>query len=89
MDHEYWLRIGPYTRWHHLAVPLATCRLHGGAKTSRALTTAWQEAATMQARYGIFLRPRLEALWMRCGGQTYYGMKRALFSQLGRHRRSR
>lgn len=84
MDHEYWLRIGAYTRWQYLAEPLATCRLHGGAKTSRALIPAWEEAVAMQARYGMVVRPRLEALWMRLGGQKYYGLKRALFAQIGR-----
>ena len=84
MDHEYWLRIGAYTRWQYLPEPLATCRLHGGAKTSRALIPAWEEAALMQARYGMLVRPRLEALWMRLGGEKYYGLKRAVFARIGR-----
>jgi len=89
MDHEYWLRIGAYTRWHYLNHALATCRLHGGAKTSRALSAAWAEAATMQARYGLRVRPRLEEAWMRLGGQHYYRLKRALFSFVGRRFRAR
>jgi len=86
MDHEYWLRIGAYTRWFYLNEPLATCRLHADAKTSRALSTAWREAASMQARYGLVLRPQLDAVWMYLGGQHYYRAKRALFAALGRRR---
>lgn len=84
MDHEYWLRIGGQTRWHYLPTPLATCRLHVEAKTSRALVAAWREAATMQARYGIRWKPRLDALWMALVGQYYYRAKRLMFSAVGR-----
>jgi glycosyltransferase involved in cell wall biosynthesis len=85
MDHEYWLRIGAQTRWVRLDRPLATCRLHADAKTSRALAPAWREAAVMQARYGIVWRPRLEAWWMTLAGQHYYRGKRFLFARIGRH----
>lgn len=85
MDHEYWLRICAETRWHHLPSPLSTCRLHTSAKTSRALPDAWDEAAQMQARYGIRLRPRLDALWMRCLGHHYYRLKRLVFQKMGHH----
>lgn len=84
MDHEYWLRIGAETRWLYLPQPLATCRLHVEAKTSRALVAAWREAATMQARYGIYWKPKLDALWMATLGQHYYSLKRKLFSAVGR-----
>jgi len=84
MDHEYWLRICPATRWHYLPEPLATCRLHADAKTSRALAEAWREAAVMQERYGIRGRPQWEALWMKVAGQYYYRLKRVLFAALGR-----
>ncbi len=86
MDHEYWLRIGAATRWHYLAQPLATCRLHADAKTSRALSAAWWEAAAMQARYGIRLKPRIEAVWMTVAGQHYYRLKRSVFAAIGRRR---
>ena len=86
MDHEYWLRIGAETHWVYLPEPLATCRLHADAKTSRALAAAWAEAARMQERYGIRGRPRLEALWMAVGGCHYYRLKRAVFAFLGRRR---
>ncbi len=87
MDHEYWLRIGPQTRWMYLEKPLATCRLHADAKTSRSLGEAWREAARMQARYGMVWRPRLEALWMSVAGQHYYRLKRLIFASVGRRRR--
>lgn len=86
MDHEYWLRIGAKTQWLYLPEPLATCRLHPGAKTFRALAPAWAEAVRMQRRYGIRVRPALEALWMRLGGQTYYRLKRRVFREMGRCR---
>ncbi len=88
MDHEYWLRVSRYTRWQYLPQPLATCRLHDHAKTSRALAAAWKEAAAMQARYGILFRPRWEAFWMQTAGWRYYRMKRRLFAKLGRLRKS-
>ncbi|CAN5659340.1 N/A [soil metagenome] len=86
MDHEYWLRIGAETQWHHVPEPLATCRLHAEAKTSRALVAAWREAETMQARYGIRWKPKWDALWMATLGQYYYRAKRQIFSALGRRR---
>lgn len=86
MDHEYWLRIGRETRWHHVPEPLATCRLHAEAKTSRALVAAWREAEKMQARYGIRWKPKFDSLWMATLGQHYYRVKRQLFSALGRRR---
>ena len=87
MDHEYWLRIGAETRWVYLAEPLATCRLHADAKTSRALAAAWKEAAAMRARYGLHWKPRLEALWMSVAGQHYYRLKRGIFAKIGRMRK--
>lgn len=87
LDHEYWLRIGASTQWKYLPEPLATCRLHPGAKTFRALVPAWQEAARMQRRYGLWLRPWLEALWMQCAGAWYYRLKRRFFCFLGRRLR--
>jgi len=87
MDHEYWLRVGGAVSWVYVADPLATSRLHGGAKTSRHLVRAWEEAAAMQARYGHGVRPRLEALWMRLGGARYYAAKRAVFRRLGHLRK--
>lgn len=87
MDHEYWLRIGETTRWMYLPEPLATCRLHADAKTSRSLGAAWREAAAMQARYGRVWKPRLEAVWMTLAGQHYYRLKRLLFAAIGRRRR--
>jgi glycosyltransferase involved in cell wall biosynthesis len=87
MDHEYWLRIGAGTRWLYLAEPLATCRLHADAKTSRALAAAWKEAAAMQARYGLYGKPRWDALWMAVAGQHYYRLKRAIFARVGRLRK--
>jgi glycosyltransferase involved in cell wall biosynthesis len=86
MDHEYWLRIGRDTAWTYLPEPLATCRLHPGAKTSRALAQAWEEAARMQSRHGITWRPRLEALWMRLAGAQLYRIRRRLLRAVGRMR---
>lgn len=86
MDHEYWLRIAEPTRWVYLPSPLATCRLHSDAKTSRALAAAWKEAATMQAGYGIRFRPAWEALWMRVFGQHFYRLKRMVLARAGRRR---
>jgi glycosyltransferase involved in cell wall biosynthesis len=87
MDHEYWLRTCGDTVWHYLPEPLATCRLHADAKTSRALALAWAEAARMQARYGIHGRPAWEALWMRVAGARYYTLKRRVFALIGRLRK--
>lgn len=86
MDHEFWLRIGGETRWMYLPYPLATCRLHPKAKTSRSLPAAWREAMQMQARYGILWKPRLDALWMTTAGHHYYRLKRVLFAYLGRRK---
>ncbi len=87
MDHEYWLRISRDTSWRRIDLPLATCRLHSDAKTSRALATAWREAATMQAAYGIWLRPALNAVWMSTLGAPIYRLKRISFEWLGNRRR--
>jgi len=84
MDHEFWLRIGGQTVWHYLEEPLATSRLHADAKTSRSLATAWREAATMQARYDVRVRPQLEAIWMLLIGQYYYLAKRKIFARYGK-----
>ncbi|MDX2079355.1 MAG: glycosyltransferase family 2 protein [Terrimicrobiaceae bacterium] len=86
MDHEYWLRIGAVTRWHYIPEPLASCRLHADAKTWSSLVPAWDEAQTMQARYGIRWRPLRDALWMRFGGCHYYRLKRHIFAALARRR---
>lgn len=87
MDHEYWLRACGDTVWHYLPEPLASCRLHADAKTSRALALAWAEAARMQARYGIHGRPAWDALWMRVAGARYYTLKRRMFALIGRLRK--
>lgn len=87
MDHEYWLRIGRTGHWEYLPIPLAVCRLHADAKTSRALAPAWREAAAMQARYGLIWKPRFDALWMTLAGQHYYRLKRTLFARIGHLRR--
>ncbi|MEX1119306.1 MAG: glycosyltransferase family 2 protein [Terrimicrobiaceae bacterium] len=84
MDHDYWLRIGGKSHWHYLPHPLATCRLHADAKTSRQLAKAWDEARDMQRAYGITIRPTLEALWMRTLGHQYYQFKRRVFAKIGR-----
>ncbi len=87
MDHEYWLRACGSTEWRYLPEPLATCRLHADAKTSRALARAWAEAARMQERYGIRGRPGWDAIWMRMAGARYYTLKRRLFALVGRLRK--
>lgn len=88
MDHEYWLRAGPGARWVYVEEPLATCRLHAAAKTSRALAEAWWEAARMQKRFGRFWRPHFQALWMEIAGHRLYRLRRRIYRLLG-HRRSR
>ena len=88
MDHEYWLRTSSTMRWKYLPHPLATCRLHPDAKTSRALALAWAESAQMQLRYGICYRPRWEAWWMQMAGGRFYTFKRRLFAGLGKFRKS-
>jgi len=87
MDHEFWLRICRGTRWEYLPVPLATARLHGDAKTFRALAPMWEEAARMGPRHGASRLLRLDALRMRLYGQFVYRAKRRWFRWLG-HRRT-
>jgi glycosyltransferase involved in cell wall biosynthesis len=83
MDHEFWLRIAPRTKWVYLPEPLAVCRLHCTAKTSAQLPRAWREAARMQQEYGMRIRPQLEALWMSSLGHHYYRAKRFFFQRYG------
>jgi glycosyltransferase involved in cell wall biosynthesis len=89
MDHEYWLRAGAHAQWIYVNEPLATSRLHAGAKTSRALAEAWWEAAHMQARHGIFWRPHLQALWMGVAGHHLYRLRRMAYRKLGQHTAAR
>lgn len=86
MDHEYWLRISADTTWAYLPEPLASCRLHAGAKTWSQLVPAWDEARAMQASYGIHWKPRWDALWMRLAGARLYHAKRFLFASLAARR---
>jgi len=86
MDHEFWLRICGETRWHYIAEPLASSRLHADAKTWTQLVPAWDEARQMQRGYGIRWRPLRDALWMRLGGSQYYRFKRAIFAAMARRR---
>jgi len=88
LDHEYWLRIAPHTRWHYLPGPLATMRLHSDAKTASRLTAMWWESARMQRRYGLRWRPWWQALQMQLWGCHYYRLKRHWFRTLGRRRAS-
>jgi len=87
MDHEYWLRIGGGTRWSYVPEPLASCRLHAGAKTWSQLPAAWEEARRMQARYGLRWRPWRDALWMRTLGCHFYRLKRSVIAQMAKSRR--
>ena len=87
MDHAAWLRWAGSTRWIYVPEPLAVCRLHGAAKTSRALADAWREAAVMQAEFGIRGKPQRDALWMALIGQHYYRWKRRVFEEIGRRRK--
>ena len=87
MDHEYWLRISAATRWVYVPEPLASCRLHEGAKTWSQLPHAWDEARRMQARYGIRWRPLRDALWMRTLGCHYYRLKRHVIARLAASRK--
>ncbi len=87
MDHEYWLRIARGTRWHYLAEPLATARLHGGSKTGSQLAEAWTEAARMLTRQGWRWKPWAEAMAMRLWGRHFYRAKRFAFEQIGLRRR--
>ncbi len=88
MDHEFWLRICRGTRWDYVPEPLASCRLHADAKTWTQLPEAWEEARTMQAKYGIYWRPLRDALWMRTGGCHFYRMKRHLIAYIAQHLKS-
>jgi glycosyltransferase involved in cell wall biosynthesis len=81
MDHEYWLRIAPHTRWHYLPEPLASSRLHGDAKTSRQLAAAWREAAEMLTRKEWRLKPWWDYWNMLVWGRHYYQLKRRWFSR--------
>lgn len=84
MDHEYWLRICGETKWQYLPASLATCRLHGGAKTSSSLTEAWWETAEMAGRYGLGKRFYWQAWAMQLVGKRLYRFKRWLFENLGK-----
>lgn len=81
MDHEFWLRIAPHTRWHHIPEPLATCRLHPGAKTSKQLPAAWHETARMLTREKFRLKPWWDYWNMLAWGHHYYRAKRWWFSR--------
>lgn len=87
MDHEYWLRIAAEVNWHYLERPLAVMRLHGEAKTSAALGEAWKETYGMVRRYGLGREFRGKVLWMNCGGQWHYLLKRKVAEWWGRRRR--
>ncbi len=86
MDHEYWLRIAPQTRWHYLPSPLAAMRLHSDAKTASRLAPMWWESAAMTRRYFSSPHPWLQALAMQVYGQHYYRLKRRWFQWHGRKR---
>jgi hypothetical protein len=81
MDHEYWLRIASGTRWHYIPEPLASCRLHADAKTSRQLATAWHETARMLTREKFRLKPWWNYWNMLVWGRHYYRAKRLWFSK--------
>jgi glycosyltransferase involved in cell wall biosynthesis len=81
MDHEYWLRIAADTRWHHIPEPLATCRLHADAKTSRQLPAAWHETARMLTREKFRLKPWWDYANMLLWGHHCYRAKRWWFSR--------
>jgi len=84
MDHEFWLRICAGTRWTYLAEPLASCRLHAGAKTWSQLPMAWDEARRMQESHGIYWRPLRDAIWMRALGCHFYRLKRNLIARMAK-----
>jgi len=86
MDHEYWLRIAPHTRWHYIPQPLATMRLHADAKTTSRLAPMWWESAAMTRRYFSSPRPWIQALTMQIYGQHYYRLKRRWFQWQGKKR---
>ena len=81
MDHEYWLRIASDTRWHYIPEPLASCRLHADAKTSRQLPAAWRETAQMLNREKFRLKPWWDYWNMLVWGHHYYRAKRLWFSK--------
>ncbi len=81
MDHEYWLRIAASTRWHYIPEPLASCRLHADAKTSRQLPAAWHETARMLTRKKFHLKPWWDYANMLLWGRHYYRAKRRWFSR--------
>jgi glycosyltransferase involved in cell wall biosynthesis len=85
MDHEYWLRLGAETKWFYLEEVLATARLHGGAKTSRELVSAWWETAEMAKRYQRGFRFWGKAVVMQIVGQWIYRWKRGFFEWWGSH----
>ena len=88
MDHEYWLRICGGTRWTRVGDAIACSRLHPDAKTWRDLPAMWDESRRMQARYGIYLRPLFDAVWMRVVGCHYYRLKRYLIARIAKSRPS-
>lgn len=81
MDHEYWLRLGTAVRWHYLREPLAVCRLHADAKTSRQLPAMWRETARMLTRDKWRFKPWWDALAMAVWGRHYYRLKRLWFAR--------
>lgn len=81
MDHEYWLRLGDNVRWHYLREPLAVCRLHADAKTSRQLAAMWRETAQMLTRDKWRLKPWWDAFAMAAWGRHYYRLKRLWFAR--------
>jgi glycosyltransferase involved in cell wall biosynthesis len=81
MDHEYWLRLGTRVHWHYLQEPLAVCRLHADAKTSRQLPAMWRETAQMLTRDKWRFKPWWDAFAMAAWGQHYYHLKRRWFAR--------
>lgn len=81
MDHEYWLRLGTKVRWLYIPEPLAVCRLHADAKTSRRISEMWSETARMLTRDGWRLKPWWNAFAMSVWGRHYYRLKRLWFSR--------
>lgn len=81
MDHEYWLRLGTHVQWHYLPEPLAVCRLHADAKTSRQLPAMWRETARMLTRDGWRFKPWWNAFAMSAWGRHYYLLKRRWFAR--------
>lgn len=89
LDHEYWLRIAPETRWYYLPEPLAAMRLHPDAKTSAQLPTAWWEGARMLQRYGRNWGAYWGALRMQIYGQHLYRLRRQLLQWVANRRMNR